>query len=139
MNNDNNNIMKISKSTGYALVSAGYIAQQYKEDPISASIVSKQYDISLCYLLKILEQLVRANILRSKRGPRGGFTLARPAKDITILEIIEAVDGSMLSHLQITEHTNNEPFSIKMEKVCLSAIEKARKLYSKATLAEMLK
>ncbi len=91
------------------------------------------------YLFKILKQLVRANILHSKRGPGGGFTLARPAKDITILEIIEAVDGPMRSNLQMAEHTNNEPYSIKMEKVCLSATEKARKLYSKATLAEMLK
>ena len=131
--------MKISQSAGYALVSAGYIAQHNHEGEVRASVISKQYDIDMGYLFKILQQLVRANILRSRRGPRGGFTLARPAKDITILEIIEAVDGPMRSNLQMAEDTNNEPFSLKMEKVYLSAIEKARKLYSKATLAEMLK
>ena len=126
-------------STRYALVSAGYIAQHYQEGPVLASIISKQYDIPQMYLFKILQSLVRANILRSKRGPGGGFTLARPAKDITILDIIEATDGPMLNHLQMAENTNNEPFSLKMEKVCLSATEKARKMYSKATLAKMLK
>ena len=131
--------MKISKTTRYALMSAGYVAQHYQEGMVLAPLISKQCDIKLSYLLKILEKLVKANILRSKKGPRGGFTLARPAKDITILEIIEAIDGPMLRHLQLVEQTNNEPFILKMEKVCQSATEKARKLYSKATLSEIIK
>lgn len=131
--------MKISKTTGYALVSAGYIARHCQEGLVLASIISKQCDIPLSYLLKVLEQLVKANILRSKKGPRGGFTLARPAEDITILEIIEAIEGPMFDHIQLADQTNNESFILKMEKVCQSATEKVRKLYSKAMLSEMLK
>ena len=131
--------MKISRSTGYALVAVGYVAQHYQEGAVLAARVSKQYNIPLEYLLKILQQLVRANVLRSKRGPRGGFFLARPAETITLLEIIEAVDGPMFSHLQLAEQTNNEPFSLKMEKVCTSVTENVREMYSKAKLSEMLK
>jgi len=48
-----------------------------------AARVSKEYGIPLEYLMKIMQQLVRANILRSKRGPRGGFSLTRNPKDIS--------------------------------------------------------
>ena len=131
--------MKInSKTIGYALVATGYIAEHHKEGVVVASHISKQYNIPLLYLFKVLEKLIKANILRSKRGPGGGFSLTRPAKDITILEIIEAVDGPMPHNLQLKKHTN-APFILKMEEVCQSATEKEQEIYSKAKLSEMLK
>jgi Rrf2 family protein len=130
--------MKISRSTGYALVAVGYVAQHYRDGAVLAARISKQYGIPLEYLLKILQQLVRANVLRSKRGPRGGFFLARPAEGISLLEIIEAVDGPVLSQLQLAEQTNNEPFSLKMEKVCKVATEKVRDIFSQAKLSEIM-
>ena len=130
--------MKISRSTGYALVAVGYIAQNYQQGAVLAARVSKEYSIPLEYLLKILQQLVRANVLRSKRGPRGGFFLARDAESISMLEIIEAVDGPMFSHLQLAEQTNNAPFSLKMEKVCGNVTEQVKAIFAKAKLSEIL-
>ena len=85
-----------SKTMDYALMAAGYIAEHHKEGAVVASHISKEYNIPLLYLFKILGKLKKANIVRSKRGPGGGSSLTRPAKDITILEIIEAVDRPML-------------------------------------------
>ncbi|HDS85378.1 MAG TPA: Rrf2 family transcriptional regulator [Phycisphaerales bacterium] len=130
--------MKISRSTGYALVAVGYIAQNYKDGAVLAARISKEYNIPLEYLLKILQQLVRANVLRSKRGPRGGFFLARPAEEITLLEIIEAVDGPLMSHLHLAELTGNAEFSRKMEDTCRKATEEVREIYSRARLSSML-
>lgn len=130
--------MKISRSTGYALIAVGYIAQNYQDGAVLAARVSKEYSIPLEYLLKILQQLVRANVLRSKRGPRGGFFLARPAEGITMLEIIEAVDGPMYDHLQLAEQTCDAPFSLKMEKVCKEATKQVKALYSAAILGDLL-
>jgi len=130
--------MKISRSTGYALVAVGYIAQHYKDGAVLAARISKEYDIPLEYLLKILQQLVRADVLRSKRGPRGGFFLSRPAEEITLLQIIEAVDGPLASHLHLAEQTNNAPFSIKMEDICRKATEQARAIYSGVKLSDVL-
>ena len=130
--------MKISRSTGYALVAVGFVALHYKDGAVLAARVSKAYDIPLEYLLKILQQLVRANVLRSKRGPRGGFFLARPAENITLLEIIEAVDGPLMSHLHLAEQTKNAPFSLKMEEVCERATKEVRTIYSKAKLSRLL-
>lgn len=130
--------MKISRSTGYALIAVGYIAQHYQDGAVLAQRISKEYTIPLEYLLKILQQLVRANVLRSKRGPRGGFFLAKNAEDITLLEIIEAVDGPMISHLHLAEQTKNAPFSLKMEEVCRKATEQVKNTYENAKLSQML-
>ncbi len=130
--------MKISRSTGYALVAVGYIAQNYKDGAVLAARVSKEYNIPLEYLLKILQQLVRANVLRSKRGPRGGFFLARPAESITLLEVIEAVDGPLMSHLHLAEQTNNAFFSLKMEDICRKATSQVRDTFAATKLSDVL-
>jgi Rrf2 family protein len=130
--------MKISRSTGYALVAVGYIAQNYKDGAVLAARISKEYGIPLEYLLKILQQLVRANVLRSKRGPRGGFFLARPAETISLLEVVEAVDGPLMGHLHLAEQTNSAPFSIKMEAVCRKSTAQMRDIFADAKLGDML-
>ena len=130
--------MKISRSTGYALVAVGFIAQNYKDGAVLAARISKEYDIPLEYLLKILQQLVRANVFRSNRGPRGGFFLARPAEHITLLQIIEAVDGPLMSYLYLAELTKEAPFSVKMEEVCRKATEEVRTIYENSLLSSFI-
>ena len=130
--------MKISRSTGYALLAVGYIAQHQKEGIILSQSVSKKYNIPLEYLLKILQQLVRANVLRSKRGPRGGFSLAKPAKKITLLQIVEAVEGPMISHLNLAEQARGEKFAARAERTYEKAIAQARAVFEKAKIADLL-
>ncbi len=130
--------MKISRSTGYALVAVGFIAQNHEEGTILASRITDEYNIPLEYLLKILQQLVRANILRSKRGPRGGFTLSRPASEITMLDLVESIDGPLETHLSLAELTNNADFSLKMESVCREATINEKKVFEKTKLSDMI-
>jgi len=100
--------------------------------------ISKKYDIPLEYLLKILQQLVRVNVLRSKRGPRGGFSLAGPAKKITMLQIIEAVDGPIINQLSLTEQAHGEKFGVRAEKVYIKAITEARNVFEKTKLSDLI-
>jgi len=130
--------MRISRSTGYALLAVGYIAKHHEQKIILSQSISKEYDIPLEYLLKILQQLVKATILRSKRGPRGGFSLARPAKKITLLQVIEAVDGPMISQLDLVEQTGREKFSVKTEQIYEKAIAQARGVFEKAKLSDLI-
>ena len=131
--------MRISRSTGYALLGVGYIAQHQEQEVILSQSISKEYNIPLEYLLKILQQLVRANVLRSKRGPRGGFSLAKPAKKITMLQVIEAVDGPMVGQLNIAEQTRGEKFSVRAEQIYEKAIAQARSVLEKAKLSDLMK
>ncbi len=131
--------MRISRSTGYGLLAAGYIAKSQKDGIVLSQTISKQYNIPLEYLLKILQQLVRANVLRSKRGPRGGFVLAKPIGKITMLEIIEAVDGPLTSQLNLEEHSKKDKFSTKAEKAYSDGLSAARSVYNKVKLSDLLK
>jgi len=130
--------MKISRSTGYAMLAMGYIAQHQDQKIILSQGISNQYDIPLEYLLKILQQLVRANVLRSKRGPRGGFSLAKSAKKITVLQIIEAVDGPMTGQLNLSEQTRGAKFGVKADKIYEKAIAQARAVFGKTKLSDLL-
>jgi Rrf2 family protein len=130
--------MRISRSTGYALLAVGYIAKNEDKKIVLSQDISKKYDIPLEYLLKILQQLVRANVLHSKRGPRGGFSLAKPAKQITMLEMIEAVDGPITGQLNITEQARRDKFSIRAEQVYEKAVAQAKNILEKAKLSSLV-
>lgn len=130
--------MRISRSTGYALLAVGYVAQNKVGKVILSQDISKKYDIPLEYLLKILQRLVRANVLHSKRGPHGGFSLARSANKITVLQIIEAVDGPMVNHLSLVEQTQRSKFSVRADKVYNKAISQARTVFENTKLSSLL-
>ena len=130
--------MGISRSTGYALLAVSYIARHNSGNITLSQDISKQYDIPLEYLLKILQQLVRANILSSKRGPHGGFSLAKSPKRITMLDIIEAIEGPMVSRISLSEQSSRMKFSVRVDKVCDKAIAQARAVFKKTKLSSLL-
>ena len=130
--------MKISRSTGYALLAVGYIAKNRSQKIILSHTIAKEYSIPLEYLLKILQQLVKANVLLSKRGPRGGFSLARPAKKITLLQVIEAVDGPMISRLKLADQAHGERFSVQADMVYEKAIAQSRAVFEKAKISALV-
>lgn len=130
--------MRTTRSTAYALLAVGYIARRQAKKITMSQDISGKYDIPLEYLLKILQQLVRANVLRSKRGPRGGFSLAKPPSKISMLQIIEAVDGPMVNQLNLTEQAPRDKFSAKTEKTYARAIAQARTVLDKTKLSNLL-
>ncbi len=129
--------MKIT--TKYAFAIMGYIAENYQDGLVSAKRISKENGIPMDYLMKILLRLVNARILKSKRGPGGGFTLARNPKEISMLQIIEIINGPLIGDLPIAELAHSADFALKMEKICQKATEKEMKIYDKAKLSIMLK
>jgi len=130
--------MRMNRSTGYALLAVGYIAQHKDEPIILSQTISKEYNIPVEYLLKIMQQLVRANVLRSKRGPRGGFSLARSVTKITMLDIVEAVEGPIDRPLGVTEQAPKEKFANKAEKAYGQVITQARNSFKKITVSDLL-
>lgn len=130
--------MKISRSTGYALLAVGYIAQNQDRKIILSQSIAKEYDIPLEYLLKILQQMVKANVLRSKRGPRGGFSLGKSASKISMLDVIEAVEGPMVSRLNLAEQAPRERFTKKAEAAYEKAISLAKGIFDKTKISSLI-
>ncbi|WP_402377294.1 RrF2 family transcriptional regulator [Isoptericola rhizosphaerae] len=85
--------MKLPESTEWALHSVTALAQVPRE-AVSARRLAEHFGLPSPYLSKQLALLVRAGVLSASTGPRGGFRLARPASSITLLDVVEAVDGS---------------------------------------------
>jgi len=85
--------MQITKSEEYGLRGLIFLAQQPPEKVTLVSEVSKDQNIPESFLAKIFQRLSKAGLLRSVRGPNGGFTLKKPAHKITMREIIEALEG----------------------------------------------
>jgi len=130
--------MKLNRSTGYALLAIGHIAKNQGDGVVRSEDIAKQCNISLEYLLKILQQLVQANVLRSKRGPQGGFRLAKPTNKITMLEIIEAVDGPLTGELNLTKQARNDRYGAKVQQTYSKAISGARSVLQKTKLSSLL-
>ncbi|HUW83452.1 MAG TPA: Rrf2 family transcriptional regulator [Phycisphaerae bacterium] len=83
------------KSPTYALLAVTEIARQHPNEQkgVQASQLAETFDLPVAYLARILSLLAARKILRSRRGPRGGFYMARDPRDITVLEVINAVGG----------------------------------------------
>jgi len=85
--------MRITKATGYAILAVTYLAKKEKEGPVGLGEIAKKQKVPKSFLAKIAQILTRAGIVRSHRGLKGGFSLARPASSITVREIIERIEG----------------------------------------------
>lgn len=86
----------LSQSCEYGLRAALYLASLDEDGYVSIGTISEELDISFPFLTKIFQRLNDADLLTSKRGPNGGVALTRPADEITLYEIVVAIDGEDL-------------------------------------------
>ena len=87
--------MRISERVDNAVRAMTELAAAEHGEPTKAEAIADRQDISLKYLLDILRDLKRGELVRSRRGPTGGFTLSRPAAEITLADVFRAVDGPL--------------------------------------------
>ena len=87
-------MMKLSTKGRYAIRAMIDLALQAKENPIMIKDIAQRQDISNLYLEQLFNRLKTAGLVRSTRGPKGGFTLNRPPSLITVSEILQAMEGS---------------------------------------------
>jgi len=83
----------ISKSSEYGLRAALYIAGRPEGEYVSIGEMSKVLGISFHFLTKILQKLTQGGLLKSMRGAKGGIALAKPPEQISLLDIVENVEG----------------------------------------------
>lgn len=86
--------MRYAQSTELAVDSLLFMAVHTGRQEFSAEELAKAQNLSISYLAKILQQLARAGLLRSQRGPKGGYALARAPHEITLLDIALIFEGS---------------------------------------------
>src|SRR3954470_17875791 len=88
--------MRLSAGVEWALHCAVLLAALPPTGALSGRALAEFHGVSESYLLKQLQALTRAGVFTSTPGPLGGYRLARPASEITVLEIVEAIEGPEL-------------------------------------------
>jgi Rrf2 family protein len=85
--------MQITRQADYAVRAMLYLSHIGTSQRAATSEVAKEQHIPPSFLAKIISQLSIAGLLHTSRGARGGVSLAREPKEITLLEVVEAIDG----------------------------------------------
>ena len=86
-------MLRLSKKADYALMAMKHLALRGDRGSSSAREIAEQYDIPIELMAKVLQRLVRRALLASHQGTRGGYQLARPPRQITVADVIQAIDG----------------------------------------------
>lgn len=86
-------MFRLSKKMIYALEAVVDIAYNGRAEPVQSKDITRRQGIPQRYLEQVMQQLVRANVLKGVRGPRGGYLLARERRRITVGEIIAVVNA----------------------------------------------
>lgn len=88
--------MQITRQADYAVRAVSYLARIGSEGRAATSQIAQVQQIPPSFLAKIVSQLSVAGLLQTSRGARGGVALARDPSEITLLEVVEAIDGPIL-------------------------------------------
>jgi Rrf2 family protein len=88
--------VEITRQADYAVRAMVYLAGKSSNNRVATATISKAEDIPLPFLTKVVSRLATAGLVVTSRGMGGGVSLARPSEEITLLQIIEAVDGPIL-------------------------------------------
>ena len=88
-------MLKLTKKADYGLMAMKHLAEHQQNGACSAKDVAEAYGIPQEVLAKILQRLVKAGLLKSLHGINGGYTLARDPHQISVFEVIRAIDGPL--------------------------------------------
>ena len=95
--------MQLTREADYGIRSVLFLARQPYKKVSFVTEISEDYKIPRSFLAKILQKLVKGKIVRSYRGVKGGFSLARQARDITVLDVLEAIEGKVALNVCIAD------------------------------------
>ena len=128
--------MKLTRASSYALQALAHLAAG-DGHPLTSHRIASAYGLPEKFLLKVLRPLVSAQILRSVKGPNGGYVLARPAREISMLEIVEAVDGPIRGEAPPVGHGTAAALDRRLQEQCDAVAVLTRERLGKVSLADL--
>jgi Rrf2 family protein len=129
--------MKLTRASSYAIHAVAFMAAQKSDRPVASHHIAQARGIPERFLLKVLKPLVSARVLLSIKGPNGGYRLARQPSDITMLEILEAVDGPIRGQVPFSEE-NKSPLNAKLENICNTSADQVCKHLKKVKISDLV-
>jgi Rrf2 family protein len=131
-------MLKLTKKADYGLIAMRHLAEHAGSDSCSAKDVADAYGIPPQALAKILQRLARAGLLTSHHGSSGGYMLARPARMISALEVIRAIDGPMfVTSCSTSDHDCSQSSRCTVREPLRMVSESISEVLGRLTLADM--
>jgi len=130
-------VLRISRKIDYGLRAMIYLASIAPEDVVPFREIARKMSVPEDFLAKILKQLVDERLVRSARGPHGGYALARPAAQISFLDVIEAVEGPVALNVCLDDEGCGRAGSCTMVGVWRLGQEKMLEVYRQSKLSEL--
>jgi Rrf2 family protein len=129
--------VKLSRASSYALHALEYMAALKQDKPVASHHIAEARHIPERFLLKVLKPLVSAHLLRSLKGPNGGYRLAKPATQISVLEVVEAVEGP-IHGLAPLAREGGGTLDARLGEVCDQAAALLRKQLGKVRVSDLV-
>jgi Rrf2 family protein len=130
--------MRISAKVDYALRAATELAAAAGAGPVKGEQISRAQDIPIKFLENILLELRHAGVVQSQRGERGGYWLARPPEQVTLAEVIRAVEGPLANvRGSRPETVEYEGAARAMREVWIAVRASLRTVLESVTLADV--
>jgi Rrf2 family protein len=104
-------MLRLSKKADYGLMAMKHLAVRGERGASSAREIAELYDIPIELMAKVLQRLVRRGLLASRQGTRGGYELARSPSQISVADVIQAIDGPVAVTACTTEEGQCEQFA----------------------------
>ncbi|MEO1997819.1 MAG: Rrf2 family transcriptional regulator [Planctomycetaceae bacterium] len=132
--------MKLGAASVDAVLALVYLAKHRMEGIVQGRIIADVLGIPVESLLKILQQLVRAEIVGSKRGRRGGFYLQRSAGEISLLSILRVTEGRMSGNNKFPPHTVEfaEQALSNLSSTCRNASAESAKVLESTSIRDLM-
>jgi Rrf2 family protein len=130
--------MQITRATDYAVRVTIHLATVPVSARVHGPALARAIDAPESFVSKVLQQLVQAGLASSQRGRRGGFQLARPAADISLLDVVEAIEGPTQINLCVAQGPNcSRKEWCGAHPVWLEAQEALVNVLAKASIAQL--
>jgi Rrf2 family protein len=130
--------MKLSRTVVYAVQATMQLAQSGSQQPVPCSQLAAEGHMPERFLLQILRHLVTHGILHSTRGVEGGYTLERKPEDVSLLDIMEALEGPLISTLPPIDGAAAEIFQGRLREALDEITNSARRQLADIKLADLL-
>jgi Rrf2 family protein len=132
--------VKLTRRSEYALLALIHLARAKGEGYVSVAAMAEAQGLPAKFLEQLLMALKRARLVKSQKGPHGGFRLARPAEKISLAEVIRLLDGALAPTESVSTYFY-EPTPVEREKRLLRVFKEIRDVISarleKTTLADV--
>lgn len=131
--------MRLTAKSEYGLLAMIRLASSDDGSPVSAREISGDQDIPAKFLEQLFVLLRKAGLVRAIRGAKGGFVLARPAGDVTVLDIVEALEGPLVATVCDSDRglTCGRAGTCAAAPVWNKATRALREVFETATLADL--